>query len=216
MTLPTRKIRLILELRRAGITDTGILSAFEHVPRERFVPAAFADQAWEDTALPIGHGQTISQPTVVGRMLDALRPDAGLKVLEIGTGSGYQTAILSHVFRRVYSVEREARFLFGAQETLTDLKRYNVTARAGDGSLGWPEQAPFERIIVSAAAEEVPPLLWDQLAEGGILVAPLGEERGEQRLMSFIRTADAPEVSDLGPVRFLPLVAGRAERRIAV
>ena len=91
-----------------------------------------------------------------------------------------------------------------------------VTARAGDGSLGWPEQAPFERIIVSAAAEEVPPLLWDQLAEGGILVAPLGEERGEQRLMSFIRTADAPEVSDLGPVRFLPLVAGRAERRIAV
>ena len=213
MTPPTQKIRLILGLRHAGITDTGLLSAFEQLPREVFVPEAFVDQAWEDTPLPIGQGLTISQPTVVARMVQALEPDSRLKVLEIGTGSGFQTAVLSRVFRRVYTVEREPQFLQLALDRLLSLRLYNVTGRPGDGGLGWPQQAPFDRIIVSAASEEVPPMLWDQLDVGGIMVCPLGAARDEQRLTQLIRTDRAPIVRDLGPVRFLPLVAGTAQRR---
>lgn len=216
MTPPTQKIRLILELRRAGITDTGLLSALENVPRGLFVPDAFQDQTWEDTALPIGHGQTISQPTVVARMVQALNPDKNLKVLEIGSGSGYQTAILSYLFRRVYAIEREGTLMQRAEDCIAELRRHNVTGRTGDGSLGWPEQAPFERILVSAVSEEIPPLLWDQLAVGGVMVCPLGEDRGEQRIMRFVKTDDAPDVEDLGPVRFVPLVSGRVQRKIAV
>lgn len=216
MTPPTQKIRLILDLRRAGITDTGLLSALENVPRDLFVPDAFQDQTWEDTALPIGHGQTISQPTVVARMVQALNPDKNLKVLEIGSGSGYQTAILSYLFRRVYAIEREGNLMQRAEDRIAELRRHNVTGRVGDGSLGWTEQAPFERILVSAASEEIPPLLWDQLAVGGIMVCPLGEERDEQRIMRFVKTDGIPDVEDLGPVRFVPLVSGRADRRIAV
>ncbi len=216
MTPPTQKIRLILDLRRAGITDTELLSALEKVPRGLFVPDAFQDQTWEDTALPIGHGQTISQPTVVARMVQALNPDRNLKVLEIGSGSGYQTAILSYLFRRVYAIEREGKLMQRADDCIAELRRHNVTGRNGDGSLGWPEQAPFERILVSAASEEIPPLLWDQLAIGGIMVCPLGEDRGEQHLMRFVKTTGVPDVSDLGPIRFVPLVSGRADRRMAV
>lgn len=216
MTPPTQKIRLILEFRRAGITDTGLLSALENVPRGLFVPDAFQDQTWEDTALPIGHGQTISQPTVVARMVQALNPDKNLKVLEIGSGSGYQTAILSYLFRRVYAIEREGVLMQRAEDCIAALRRHNVTGRTGDGSLGWPEQAPFERILVSAVSEEIPPLLWDQLAVGGVMVCPLGEDRGEQRIMRFVKTDDVPNVEDLGPVRFVPLVSGRVQRKIAV
>jgi protein-L-isoaspartate(D-aspartate) O-methyltransferase len=216
VTPPTQKIRLILDLRRAGITDTGLLSALENVPRGLFVPDTFQDQTWEDTALPIGHGQTISQPIVVARMVQALNPDKNLKVLEIGSGSGYQTAILSYLFRRVYAIEREGNLMQLAEDRIAGLRRHNVTGRTGDGSLGWPEQAPFERILVSAASEEIPPLLWDQLAVGGVMVCPLGEDRGEQRIMRFVKTASVPDVEDLGPVRFVPLVSGRAQRRIAV
>ena len=212
LTPPTQKIRLILELRRAGITDTAILSAFEMVSRELFVPEAFLDQAWEDTPLPIGHGQTISQPTVVARMIQALRPDRRLKVLEVGCGSGYQTAVLSHLFRRVYAIERQAELLRLALDRLALLRRHNITARPGDGSLGWREQAPFDRILVAAAAEDVPPALWDQLTSDGILICPIGEARDEQRLMRFVRRGTVRECSDLGPVRFVPLVGGRVER----
>jgi protein-L-isoaspartate(D-aspartate) O-methyltransferase len=190
LTPPTKKIRLILELRRAGITDRAILSAFEAVPRELFVPGAFLDQAWEDTALPIGHGQTVSQPTVVARMIQALQPDKSRKVLEVGSGSGYQTAVLSHLFRRVYAVEREAALLQTALERFAELRRHNITAKPGDGSLGWREQAPFDRILVAAAAEDLPPLLWDQLAPDGIMVCPIGEAHDEQRLIRFVRRGD--------------------------
>lgn len=229
LTPPTRKIRLILELRRSGITDTSVLSAFENVPRELFVPETFADQAWENTPLPIGRGQTISQPTVVARMIQALlparvssradlskpaaarnRPPADPhNILEVGCGSGYQTAVLSHLFRRVFAVERQMSLFREATERLATLRRYNVTAKPGDGSLGWPEQAPFDRILVAAAAEDIPPLLWDQLAPGGTMVCPVGEIPGEQRLLRIRRLGAAREIEDLGPVRFVPLVGGR-------
>jgi protein-L-isoaspartate(D-aspartate) O-methyltransferase len=214
LTPPTKKIRLILELRRAGITDTAILSAFESVPRELFVPVAFLDQAWEDTPLPIGHGQTVSQPTVVARMIQALQPDKSVKVLEVGSGSGYQTAVLSHLFRRVYAVEREAVLLQTALERFATLRRHNITAKPGDGSLGWREQAPFDRILVAAAAEDLPPLLWDQLAPDGIMVCPIGEAHDEQRLIRFVRRGGDFDTQDLGPVRFVPLQGGRAGRRL--
>jgi len=229
LTPPTQKIRLILELRRNGITDTSVLSAFEKVPRELFVPETFVDQAWENTPLPIGQGQTISQPTVVARMIQALlpaarvspraglpktaagrnRPPAPHNILEVGCGSGYQTAILSHLFRRVFAVERQMSLFREATERLATLRRYNVTAKPGDGSLGWPEQAPFDRILVAAAAEDIPPLLWDQLAPGGTMVCPVGEAPGEQRLLRIRRLGGTREIEDLGPVRFVPLVGGR-------
>lgn len=209
MTPPTQKIRLILELRRAGITDRDILAAFEKVPRTLFVPDAFLDQTWEDTPLPIGHGQTISQPTVVARMIQALRPDRSLNVLEVGSGSGYQTAVLSHLFRRVFAIEVQMPLFRDASERLARARRYNVTAKPGDGSFGWREQAPFDRILVAAAAEEVPPLLWDQLAPGGIMVCPIGEAPGEQRLLRIERLGNVRDIKDLGPVRFVPLACGR-------
>ena len=210
LTLPTQKIRLILELRRAGITDKDILAAFEKVPRALFVPEPFLDQTWEDTPLPIGHGQTISQPTVVARMIQALRPDRSLSVLEVGCGSGYQTAVLSYLFRRVFAIERQMPLFRQASERLAELRRYNVTAKPGDGSLGWREQAPFDRILVAAAAEEVPPLLWEQLKPGGIMVCPIGEAPGEQRLLRIERLGNVRDIEDLGPVRFVPLASGRA------
>lgn len=210
LTLPTQKIRLILELRRAGITDKDILAAFEKVPRALFVPEPFLDQTWEDTPLPIGHGQTISQPTVVARMIQALRPDRSLSALEVGCGSGYQTAVLSYLFRRVFAIERQMPLFRQASERLAELRRYNVTAKPGDGSLGWREQAPFDRILVAAAAEEVPPLLWEQLKPGGIMVCPIGEAPGEQRLLRIERLGNVRDIKDLGPVRFVPLASGRA------
>lgn len=206
--LATRKIRLILELRRAGVSDTAVLASIERIPREAFVPEAFRDQTYEDTALPIGHGQTISQPSVVARMLQALRIDRRHKVLEIGTGSGYQTAVLSHLCRRVYTIERHAPLLRVAESRLETLQRRNLTTRAGDGALGWEEQAPFERIIVSAAASDVPPVLRSQLADGGIMVVPIGDEYDEQRIVRVCRSGDAFESEDLGPVRFVPLAPG--------
>lgn len=215
MTPATQKIRLILELRRAGVTDMGVLTAFERTPRELFVPEALADQALEDIAVPIGYGQTVSQPSVIARMVQALEPREDLKVLEIGTGSGYQTAILGALFRRVYSIEREIALARQAERRLTEIRRFNAVFKTGDGSLGWAEQAPFDRIVVSAAAVDVPPLLWGQLAEDGIMVVPLGEPHEEQRLMRLRRGADGPDGTDLGSVRFVPLVAGTVRRRAA-
>jgi len=215
VTPVTQKIRLVLALRRAGIIDTSILSAFEQTPREDFVPEAFADQAGEDTPLPIGCGQTVSQPTILARMIQAIEPDKMLKVLEVGTGSGYQTALLSRLFRRVYTVERQPSLLRDAQERLMALRCHNVTARLSDGCLGWQEQAPFDRILVSAAAVDVPPILWAQVGPGGLMVLPIGEEHHDQELMVMRRTAGDPEIRELGTVRFLPLVAGRVRQRKA-
>jgi len=207
----SKKIRLILELRQGGIMDTALLAAMETVPRDQFVPDAFRDRAYEDTALPISHGQTISQPLIVAKMLQALELNDRVKVLEIGTGSGYQTMILSHLCRRVYTIERHRELLREAESRFEAMGRHNITTRAGDGWLGWPEQTPFTHIVVSAAADEIPTALTEQLAVGGVMIIPVGDERREQRIIKVLRTEDGFDVDDIGPVRFLPLVAGMPE-----
>lgn len=188
--------------------DTALLAAMENVPRDQFVPDAFRDRAYEDTALPIRQGQTISQPLIVGKMLQAMDLNDRVKILEIGTGSGYQTMILSQLCRRVYTIERHRDLLREAESRFEAFGRHNITTRAGDGGRGWPEQAPFTHIIVSAAANDIPPILMEQLAVGGVMVVPVGDERREQRIIKVVRLETGFDVDDLGPVRFLPLVAG--------
>ena len=156
MTVAARKIRLIMRLRRAGISDINVLSAIERIPREAFVPDSFQDQAYEDRTLPIGHGQTLSQPRVVALMTQALEIDRRIKVLEIGTGSGYQAAVLSRLCRRLYTIERHRELQRAAERRFQELRLHNITARLGDGAKGWPEQAPFARIMVTAAAAGIP------------------------------------------------------------
>ncbi len=209
MTNPdSRKIRLILDLRRGGVTNTRVLGAMERVPRELFIPDAFKDKAYENVALPIGHHQTVSQPLVVARMTEALKLGDRMKVLEIGTGSGYQAAVLAHLCRRLYSIERVAPLLKQAEARFSRLKLTNITSMTGDGSRGWPEQAPFERIIVTAAAADVPPVLVDQLAIGGIMVVPIGQDDHDQHLIQVRRTEEGVETMDMGKVRFVPMVEG--------
>ena len=216
MTLTTQRIRLIIALRQSGVTDPDILSAFERVPRENFVPETFRHRCYDNTALPSGLGQTISDPNVVVRMISALGVGRRLKVLEIGTGSGYQTAILSHLFRRVYTIERHAPLLEKAESRLTSSKRFNVTAKAGDGAMGWPAQAPFDRIISAAAAREIPQLLVEQLAVGGVMVIPVGPEYGAQKVLRLTRTQDGADIAELFDVRFLPLVDGLPDKGLAM
>jgi protein-L-isoaspartate(D-aspartate) O-methyltransferase len=201
-------LRLLMELRGLGITDARVLGAIERVQREAFIPAAFRDQAWENVALPIGQAQTISQPLVVALMTQALEAGERHKVLEIGTGSGYQAAVLAKLCRRVFTMERHRPLLKEAEKRFAELKIHNITTRFGDGSRGWPEQAPFDRIMITAAAPEVPQVLLDSLAEGGFLVAPVGEERRGQQLVRIRRRDGVLITEDLGPVRFVPLVAG--------
>ncbi len=210
MTDPANKARLILGLRQAGVTDTGVLSAIEVVPRELFVPDNLADHAYDDNALPIACGQTISQPTVVAWMTAALEIGERMRVLEIGTGSGYQAAILAHLCRRVYTVERHRDLAKEAQQRFQDLNLNNISSRIGDGSLGWPEQAPFERIVVTAAAVAPPPALLDQLALGGIMMLPLGEPDGDQTLVRLRRDEDGFHRERIFGVRFVPLIEGVA------
>ena len=204
----SKTVRLIMELRRAGIGDLRVLGAIERVPRELFVPPTFADQAHENVALPIGNGQTISQPYVVALMTQALEVGERHKVFEVGTGSGYQSAVLSRLCRRVFSIERYRALLREAEKRFATLRLHNVVCRFGDGTKGWPEQAPFDRIMVTAAAAELPSALADSLAVGGILVAPVGEERRDQRLVRIRRTESGFASEELGTVRFVPLVAG--------
>ncbi len=202
-----RKIRLIMKLRKAGITDTAVLSAIERVPREAFIPTNFHDQAYEDTALPIGRGQTISQPLVVASMTQELRVTDRHKVLEIGTGSGYQAAILAKLCRRVYSIERHKPLLITAEERLNALRIRNITCKAGDGMKGWVEQAPFDRIIVTAAAStEAPQALLDQLSLGGIMVIPMGRDKSSQFIYRVTREEEGYRYEQLMPVRFVPLL----------
>lgn len=205
-----RKIRLIMSLRGRGITSSAVLGALERVPRELFVDPAFLDQAWEDRALPIAAGQTVSQPFVVAFMTQALELTDRTKVLEIGTGSGYQAAILARIARRVYSVERHAELLQVAERRFAELKLHNLHTRHGDGWKGWAEQAPFEAIIVTAAASEPPAALIEQLADGGRLVAPIGNTSEVQSLVRFRRRGDVIEQEKLLDVRFVPLVRGAA------
>jgi protein-L-isoaspartate(D-aspartate) O-methyltransferase len=197
-----------MELRGLGITDSRVLGAIERIPRDAFVPAAFRDQAWENVALPIGHAQTISQPLVVALMTQALEVGERHKVLEVGTGSGYQAAVVAKLCRRVFTIERHRDLLKEAERRFAELKLHNVTTRFGDGSKGWAEQAPFDRIIITAAAPAVAQVLIDSLAEGGILVAPVGEERRDQQLLRIRRTPQGIVTEDLGPVRFVPLIEG--------
>ena len=203
-----KAVRLVMELRGAGVSDARVLGAIERVPRELFVAPAFVDQAYENIALPIAHGQTISQPLVVALMTAALEPDPRHKVLEVGTGSGYQAAVLARLVRRVFTIERHRGLFNEAEQRFRTLRLNNVTARFGDGTKGWPEQAPFDRIIVTAAAPDVPGSLLESLAPDGILVAPVGAERREQALLRVRRRADRFDIEDLGPVRFVPLVEG--------
>jgi len=208
--------RLIEELRRAGIADDRVLDAIGRVPRGQFVPTAFLEHAWDNVALPIGHGQTISQPLVVALMTVALELTDRHKVLEIGTGSGYQTAVLAPLCRRVFTIERHQALHHESNERIAALRLGNVTTRFGDGTKGWPETAPFDRIIVTAAAAKLPNSLSEQLAPGGVLVAPVGEEKGQQMLVRMRRTETGFEIEELGAVRFVPLVEGlpRNPRRL--
>jgi protein-L-isoaspartate(D-aspartate) O-methyltransferase len=210
----SRQIRLLLDLRRGGITDKRVLAAIERVPRERFVPDAFRDKAYDDVALPIGYHQTVSRTLVVARMTQALDAGERMKVLEIGTGSGYQAAVLAGLCRRLYTIERHQDLLAAAEERFRDLRISNITTRAGDGSRGWPEQVPFERILVTAAAADVPPVLIDQLAVGGVMVVPIGAggDESDQRLSRVRRTEEGAETDDLGPIRFVSLVDEDAQR----
>lgn len=203
-----RVLRLIMELRRLGVNDSAVLGAIERVPREIFVPEQFKDQAYENVALPIGEGQTISQPLVVGLMTQALEVSDRMKVLEIGTGSGYQTAVLSRLCRRVYTIERHKVLLKPTEERFRKLGLSNVTAIAGDGSRGWPEQAPFDRIIVTAAARTLPETLKAQLAVGGCMVIPVGDRASNQHVMRVRRKSETDYVTEkLWAVRFVPLVS---------
>ncbi len=211
----SRKIRLLMSLRRSGVTDTKVLGAIERVPREVFVPPAFQDQAYEDMALPIGMAQTISQPLVVALMTQALEVGDRHKVLEIGTGSGYQAAVLAKLCRRLYTIERHKELLNLALKRIAELRLHNITALCGDGTKGWPEQAPFDRIIVTAAqaGDAAPQALIEQLGIGGVMVIPMGDDSRSQRVVRFRRSETGLEREDLWPVRFVPLLPGTPDTR---
>jgi protein-L-isoaspartate(D-aspartate) O-methyltransferase len=213
--LVQRKLRLLMELRRAGIADTRVLGAIEKTPREKFVPPAFADRAYENVALPIDDGQTISQPYVVALMTEALLVSDRHNVIEIGTGSGYQAAILARLARRVFTIERHRELSQAAERRLDSLGLRNIVYRIGDGTKGWPEQLPYDRVIVTAAAPQVPAALADGLAPGGVLVAPVGSEHRDQQLIRIRRTDDGFATENLGLVRFVPLVSGLPRQRAA-
>ncbi len=208
MSRETDKIRLIMDLRSMGIADTRVLAAVERVPRELFVPTQYVDQAYDNIALPIGHGQTISQPYVVAYMTAKLEVGERMKVLEVGTGSGYQAAVLAPLCRRLYTIERQCVLYRAAFQRLADLGVHNVVARHGDGTEGWPEQAPFDRIIVTAGTAEVPPALVEQLAPDGLMVMPLGPGPINQELVRVRRSDRGHDVEPLIGVRFVPLVTG--------
>jgi protein-L-isoaspartate(D-aspartate) O-methyltransferase len=199
-----------LTLRRRGISDQAVLRAMDAVPREHFVTADFTDSAYADQALPIACGQTISQPYVVAYMTEQLEVRPEHRVLEIGTGSGYQAAILSKLAREVVSIERYRTLADAARDRLKTLGYGNVTVRAGDGMAGAPDAAPFDRIIITAAAEEVPEALLDQLAEDGKVVLPLGPRGGTQHIVKLSKTAGGVARQDLIAVRFVPLLRGQA------
>lgn len=197
---------LLEQLRKQGISDEKLLQAMETVPRERFVDEAFQHKAYENTALPIGLGQTISQPYTVARMTELLRLTPQSRVLEIGTGSGYQTAILAHLVEHVYSVERIKGLQWQAKRRLKQLDLHNVSTRHGDGWEGWPSRGPFDAIIVTAAPPEIPQDLMTQLAEGGIMILPVGEQN--QTLQRIQRRANDFTIESIEAVRFVPLVKG--------
>lgn len=206
--LAERKMRFLFQLRSRGVTDLRVLTAMERIDRGHFVRGLFADRAYEDMPLPIACGQTISQPSIVGLMTQALAMQPRDTVLEVGTGSGYQAAILSHLARRVYTVDRYRRLAQEAATLFHQLGLVNITSIVGDGSYGLPDQGPFDRIIVTAAAEDPPGPLMEQLKPGGIMVLPVGQSDAMQSLIKVTRTARGYDYEELRPVRFVPLVEG--------
>ena len=211
MTEPTGLAKLIKALRAQGVTDPAVLSAIETTPRELYTPDLFQDRVWEDSALPIACGQTISQPFIVGLMTQALKLEQRSRVLEIGTGSGYQTTILSKLARLVYTVERYRTLMREAEARFQQLGLINVITRFGDGGLGWPEQAPFDRIMVTAAASEEPSALLAQLKPNGILVAPIGKGPVQELKRYQGDGAGGFEVEVMTQVRFVQLLDGVAK-----
>ena len=210
-TAQTRLARLVLALRSQGVTDPAVLSAIEKTPRDIFTPDLFRDRAWEDSALPIACGQTISQPFIVGLMTQALTLEPRARVLEIGTGSGYQTAILSRLARLVYTVERYRTLMGEAEKRFAILGLTNVITRFGDGGEGWAEQAPFDRILVTAASSDEPVRLLKQLKPSGVLVAPVGKGP-VQRLLRYAGDGKGGFTQEqLGEVRFVPMLDGVAK-----
>lgn len=208
MSADRRRNQLIEALRRQGIWDERVLNAVAETAREAFVEPAFADQAYADQALPIACGQSISQPYIVALMTEALKVEPANRVLEIGTGSGYQCAVLSRLCLHVYTVERFRTLAESAKERFQTAGLMNITQKVGDGSLGFPEHAPYDRIMVTAAAREVPETLLAQLSPGGIMVLPLEERPGKQDLWRLRKDERGIEREHLLPVRFVPLVDG--------
>ena len=209
MTSARTRDRLVDRLKKHGIRSSAVLEQIRNVPRHLFVDEALASRSYEDTALPIGHSQTISQPYVVAKMTEALLADfAGDKVLEIGTGCGYQTAVLAPLVKEIYTVERIPELLRKAKQRLRQLDIYNVRFRLGDGWEGWPKYAPYDGIIVAAAATELPQKLLEQIAPGGRLIMPVGPS-GAQELTMVRRRDDHFEQVSLGGVSFVPLVKGK-------
>lgn len=204
------KIKLIMELRRKGVTDRAVLGAIERTPRELFLPGVMGERAYENSALPVGQGRTISQPYIVGFMSQELKLNKRLVVLEIGTGSGYQAAVLARLCRRVYTIERHRSLLRSAEAVFKELGLHTISTRLGDGYKGWPEQTPFQRIIVTAAALEPPPLLLDQLGVGGFMLMSLGPTWETQNIVRITRRESGYDTQELLPVRFVPRVPGIA------
>jgi protein-L-isoaspartate(D-aspartate) O-methyltransferase len=203
---------LILRLRRVGITDQKVVAAIESIPRELFVPNESQPLAYSERALPIDCGQTISAPVIVGLMTAALDIGDRDRILEVGTGSGYQAAILARLARRVYTMDRFRTLVEAAESRWRTLRLANITSITGDGTKGWPEQAPFDGIVITAAGEAVPEALRKQVRVGGVIVMPIGPVEGVQKLTRLVRTEDGFDEKILADVRFVPLIPGRAER----
>jgi protein-L-isoaspartate(D-aspartate) O-methyltransferase len=208
MTSARTRERLVQRLQEQKISNLKVLDRIRQVPRHLFVDEALASRAYEDTALPIGFGQTISQPYIVARMTEALLQGGPIdKLLEIGTGCGYQTAVIAPLVTQVYTIERIVALVGRARRTLRELKIRNVNFRHDDGNVGWAARAPFDAILVTAAPQEVPPALLEQLAVGGRLIAPVGPE-GRQQLLRFTKREQRIVQESLGPVSFVPLLPG--------
>ncbi|WP_375172242.1 protein-L-isoaspartate(D-aspartate) O-methyltransferase [Marinobacter sp.] len=206
MTSRRTRLRLVQRLREAGIESDRVLEVIADVPRHIFLDEALSHRAYEDTSLPIGHGQTLSQPYIVARMTELLLAYSPKRVLELGTGSGYQTAVLSQLFEEIYSVERIRPLQDRARDRLRQLNARNVLLKHADGGMGWPDRGPFDGIIVTAAPVEVPKELLAQLSDGGVLIAPVGEE--QQTLVQVVRRGERFDFKELEPVHFVPLLGG--------
>lgn len=208
---PEEKMQFLYAIRSRGITDSRVLNAMEKIDRRKFLKGVFEEKAYQDIPLPIACGQTISQPSIVAQMTQSLNVTPRCKVLEIGTGSGYQAAILSRLARRVYTLERHLELIIQAQNVFDNLNLSNITAMRSDGSRGLPAQAPFDRILLTAAAEDPPAPLLEQLKVNGIMVLPVGQSNSVQTMIKITKTEKGLSYHEMGEVRFVPLIEGIAE-----